>query len=311
MINYYSIENGKIVKYRDGLELFWIEMQSPEEDEIDEIVKKYNLPRDYIYDINDPQEISRFEGDEDDKNAKLLMLLFPLKLKKNSYATRPISIILTESVVITATALESEVLDVLKIGEFKRFVKTQSKEDFILEIAWRISQSFILAVRDLEKSIDLIEKEIRKSTKNELFYNMINIQRSLINFQMATRENGPIIDRIYETDKLFMTEGRESLIHDLQVENKQAAIMVEKSSTMLENLSDLYSNVISNNLNDVMKILTSITIVLTVPTIIGGLWGMNTSLPFANEENAFYYLLGLSLLLSFLIIYALKKRDFL
>lgn len=311
MINYYSIENGKIVKYKEELELFWIEMQSPEKDEIDEIVKEYNLPRDYIYDINDPQEISRFEGDEDDKNAKLIMLLFPFELKKNSYATRPISIILTESVVITATALESEVLEELKIGEFKRFVKTQSKEDFILEIAWRISQSFILAVRELERSIDLIEKEIRKSTKNELFYNMINIQRSLINFQMATRENGPIIDRIYEIDKSFMTDGRKSLIHDLQVENKQAAIMVEKSSTMIENLSDLYSNVISNNLNDVMKILTSITIVLTVPTIIGGLWGMNTSLPFANEENAFYYLLGLSLLLSFLIIYALKKRDYL
>lgn len=311
MINYYSIENGKIVKYKEELELFWIEMQSPEKDEIDEIVKEYNLPRDYIYDINDPQEISRFEGNEDDRKAKLIMLLFPFELKKNSYATRPISIILTESVVITATALESEVLEELKIGEFKRFVKTQSKEDFILEIAWRISQSFILAVRELERSIDLIEKEIRKSTKNELFYNMINIQRSLINFQMATRENGPIIDRIYEIDKSFMTDGRKSLIHDLQVENKQAAIMVEKSSTMLENLSDLYSNVISNNLNDVMKILTSITIVLTVPTIIGGLWGMNTSLPFANEENAFYYLLGLSLLLSFLIIYALKKRDFL
>lgn len=311
MINYYSIENGKIVKYKEELELFWIEMQSPEKDEIDEIVKEYNLPRDYIYDINDPQEISRFEGNEDDRKAKLIMLLFPFELKKNSYATRPISIILTESVVITATALESEVLEELKIGEFKRFVKTQSKEDFILEIAWRISQSFILAVRELERSIDLIEKEIRKSTKNELFYNMINIQRSLINFQMATRENGPIIDRIYEIDKSFMTDGRKSLIHDLQVENKQAAIMVEKSSTMLENLSDLYSNVISNNLNDVMKILTSITIVLTVPTIIGGLWGMNTSLPFANEENAFYYLLGLSLLLSFLIIYALKKRDYL
>ncbi len=311
MINYYSIENGKIVKYKEELELFWIEMQSPEKDEIDEIVKEYNLPRDYIYDINDPQEISRFEGNEDDRKAKLIMLLFPFELKKNSYATRPISIILTESVVITATALESEVLEELKIGEFKRFVKTQSKEDFILEIAWRISQSFILAVRELERSIDLIEKEIRKSTKNELFYNMINIQRSLINFQMATRENGPIIDRIYEIDKSFMTDGRKSLIHDLQVENKQAAIMVEKSSTMIENLSDLYSNVISNNLNDVMKILTSITIVLTVPTIIGGLWGMNTSLPFANEENAFYYLLGLSLLLSFLIIYALKKRDYL
>lgn len=311
MINYYSIVDGKIKDYKENTELFWIDMQSPTEDEIEEIVNKYFLPKDYIYDVRDPQEISRIEGIEKDDKAKLIMLLYPLKLKENYYATRPISIILTDGVVITATALESNILEVLKESRFKRFVKTQSREDFVLEIAWTISQSFILAVRDLEDKISYLEKEIRLSTKNELLYGMINIQKSLISFQMATRENGPIIDDMFVSDNLFKSEDREDLIRDLQVENKQAQVMVEKSSTMLEHLSDLYSNVISNNLNDVMKILTSITIVLTVPTIVGGLWGMNTPLPFANEENAFFYLLGLSALISFIIIYALKKRDFL
>src|SRR5699024_1319022 len=122
---------------------------------------------------------------------------------------------------------------------------TQSREDFVLEIAWRISQFFILAVRDLEEKITLLEKEMRVSTKNELLYKMINIQKSLISFQMATRENGPIIDSMFASDRLFSAEYREDLIRDLQVENKQAQVMVEKSSTMLEHLSDLYSNVIS------------------------------------------------------------------
>lgn len=311
MINYYSIKDEKIVEYVEGLDLFWIDMQSPTEKEIEEIVNKYSLPRDYIYDVRDPQEISRIEGLNDEGKSKLIMLLYPLKITDGYYATRPISVILTDGVIITATALESNILEVLKENKFKSFVKTQSREDFVLEIAWRISQFFILAVRDLEEKITLLEKEMRVSTKNELLYKMINIQKSLISFQMATRENGPIIDSMFASDRLFSAEYREDLIRDLQVENKQAQVMVEKSSTMLEHLSDLYSNVISNNLNDVMKILTSITIVLTVPTIVGGLWGMNTPLPFSNEEYAFFYLLGLSALISFIIIYALKKRDFL
>ncbi|MBP2025394.1 magnesium transporter CorA family protein [Peptoniphilus stercorisuis] len=311
MINYYSIKDEKIVEYVEGLDLFWIDMQSPTEKEIEEIVNKYSLPRDYIYDVRDPQEISRIEGINDEGKSKLIMLLYPLKITDGYYATRPISVILTDGVIITATALESNILEVLKENKFKSFVKTQSREDFVLEIAWRISQFFILAVRDLEEKITLLEKEMRVSTKNELLYKMINIQKSLISFQMATRENGPIIDSMFASDRLFSAEYREDLIRDLQVENKQAQVMVEKSSTMLEHLSDLYSNVISNNLNDVMKILTSITIVLTVPTIVGGLWGMNTPLPFSNEEYAFFYLLGLSALISFIIIYALKKRDFL
>lgn len=311
MINYYSIKDEKIVEYVEGLDLFWIDMQSPTEKEIEEIVNKYSLPRDYIYDVRDPQEISRIEGINDEGKSKLIMLLYPLKITDGYYATRPISVILTDGVIITATALESNILGVLKENKFKSFVKTQSREDFVLEIAWRISQFFILAVRDLEEKITLLEKEMRVSTKNELLYKMINIQKSLISFQMATRENGPIIDSMFASDRLFSAEYREDLIRDLQVENKQAQVMVEKSSTMLEHLSDLYSNVISNNLNDVMKILTSITIVLTVPTIVGGLWGMNTPLPFSNEEYAFFYLLGLSALISFIIIYALKKRDFL
>lgn len=311
MINYYSVKNGKIVEYSKDQDLFWIDMQSPSEEEIEEIVNKYSLPTDFIYDVRDPQEISRIEGLEDDDKPKLIMLLYPLKIMDSYYTTRPISIILTDGVIITATALDSDILEVLKQNKFKSFVKTQTREDFVLEIGWRISQFFILAVRDLEDRITYLEKDMKVSTKNELLYSMINIQKSLISFQMATRENGPIIDSMFSSDKLFSSEYSEDLIHDLQVENKQAQVMVEKSSTMLEHLSDLYSNVISNNLNDVMKILTSITIVLTIPTIIGGLWGMNTALPFANEEHAFFYLIVLSVVISFIIIYVLKKRDYL
>lgn len=87
--------------------------------------------------------------------------------------------------------------------------------------------------------------------------------------------------------------------------------MVKEASVTVEKLSDLYSSLVGNNLNDVMKTLTSITILLTVPTIIGGYWGMNTSLPFSDEPYAFWWLLGLTLAVIVLMYFYLKKRDYL
>lgn len=312
MINYYGIENNRLTLLKPGMELFWIDITSPSMEEIEYIITKYDLPQDYIFDVRDPQEISRIEGVGELDEAKMIMLLYPYKVSDDFYNTRPISIILTHGIIITATSEKSSIINILKMDLECNFIDTKSREDFALEIAWKISQSFILAVRNLEVSISKVEKEMqKKSTKNELLFNMINIQKSLINFQMATRENGPILDTLYNANDIFVAEVREDLIRDLQVENKQAEIMVEKASTMLEHLSELYSNVISNNLNDVMKVLTSITIVLTIPTIISGLWGMNTDLPLMHSENAFYYLLAISAIISFLIIYYLKKRDYL
>lgn len=140
---------------------------------------------------------------------------------------------------------------------------------------------------------------------------MINIQKSLINFDVAIKENNPVIKSIFEMENFSESEYREELLHDLLVENKQAEIMIDKSTIMVDKLSNLYSNVINNNLNTIMKVLTSITIVMTVPTIIGGLWGMNVKLPLENNPMAFLYLILLTIIISIIIILYLKKRDYL
>lgn len=312
MIYYYSIKDGEIVVKKSGMKLFWIDIVNPTMEEIEYIIDKYELPQDYIFDVRDPQEISRIEGVNELDESKLIMLLYPYKVSSDYYNTRPLSIILTHGIIITATSEKDSIVDVLRMGNKGKFIRNKSREDFALEIAWKISQSYILAVRNLEVSISMMEEQMKKkSTENEILFNMMNIQKSLIHFQMATRENGPILDTLYNAQDIFIAEVREDLIHDLQIENKQAEVMVEKASTMLEHLSDMYSNAISNNLNDVMKVLTSITIVLTIPTIIAGLWGMNTALPFEHRPDAFYLLLLLSIVLSFLIIYYLKKRGYL
>lgn len=198
------------------------------------------------------------------------------------------------------------------------FAKTYSldknivpSERLLIELAWAISKNYIETVKVLNLQINQLESDLKKSTKTELLYKMIDLQKSLINLEAATRENSPVISSIFKLEKATTNIAKVQLLKDLEKENKQAMVMIEKSSIYLEKLSDLYSNVISNNMNTVMKVLTSASIVMTVPTIVGGLWGMNTKLPFENHPNAFWILLGLSVFLSVGIIYLLKKRDYL
>lgn len=138
---------------------------------------------------------------------------------------------------------------------------------------------------------------------------MIDIQKSLINFETSTRENAPVIESIFKFETNSDNTAKSQLLKDLQKINKQARIMIEKSSNYLERLTDLYSNVLSKNMNIIMKVLTLASILMTVPTIIGGLWGMNTKLPFENHPYAFWILIMISTLVSVEIIMILKKKE--
>lgn len=306
----HSMKNGKLHEVSGEDELFWIELINPTEEEIEKVIEEYNLPKDYIFDVKDPDEVPRVEGLKDNR-PNLFILNYPVKITNLIYITRAVSLIVLDGIVITVRNENSKVFSNLKADGFHKIEESKNIENFLLEVAWRISRTYIEDVKNLKDEIIRLEEKIKKSSKSEALYDMIDIQRSMINFQIATKENGPVIESIFDLDNIFHSEFRKDLLHDLQVENKQAIIMIEKSTIILENLSDLYSNVISNNLNDVMKILTSITIVMTVPTIIGGLWGMNTNLPMERNPFAFWYLILLSFIISVVIIYYLKRKNYL
>ena len=250
------------------------------------------------------------EGLEDDR-PNLFILTYPIKELNTKYITRVVSIIIFQDVVITVRNQDSKIFDNLKSASFHRVENDGDIENFVIELAWRISKGFIDEIKKLNLEIENLENKIKKTSRTDFLYDMINIQKSLINFDVAIKENNPVIKSIFEMENFSESEYREELLHDLLVENKQAEIMIDKSTIMVDKLSNLYSNVINNNLNTIMKVLTSITIVMTVPTIIGGLWGMNVKLPLENNPMAFLYLILLTIIISIIIILYLKKRDYL
>lgn len=310
MINKYAFVEGKFIQGDEIQNYNWIEIIEPTDEEIKTISKTYNIPRDYLYDVKDPYEVPRVEGLEDDR-PNLFVLSFPVKSSDSIYYTRVVSAIVIDDIVITVRNEDSPIFKEIKSDTFYKVNVGENMENIIIELAWLISRQFNDYLKDLDLQIRDIEYQIKNTTKTEFLHDMIEIQRSLIHFRTGIKENGHVIESIFDLDLDIDTKEESSLLHDLQIENKQAQITVDKSVDMLENLSDLYSNVISNNLNTVVKGLTSITIVLTVPTIVGGLWGMNTRLPIENHPYAFWYLIGFTILISIIIIYILKKKDYL
>lgn len=310
MILRHSISDNKIVPYDKEKGLFWIEIIKPNESEIKSILQEYKIPDDYISDINDPYEIPRTEG-LTDKNPDLFVLNYPVKVEGDKFVTRPISIIIVSNKIITVRSEDSKIFgNIFNKNNFNN-KEMKNTEKLLMELAWTISKNYIEDVKNLNLKITDLEQKLRKSTKTDLLYEMIDIQKSLINFETSTRENAPVIESIFKLEDNPDNSFKNQLLKDLQKENKQARIMIEKSSNYLEKLSDLYSNVLSNNMNIIMKVLTSASIVMTVPTIIGGLWGMNTKLPFENHPYAFWILLLISTVVSIGIIMILKKRDYL
>lgn len=309
MKKYYKFQDKSFVPSTEE-DFVWLEVISPNQKEIRGLIKKYNIPRDYILDVSDPYEVARFEG-LDDERPKLFILNYPVKISRLKYVTRPLSIITVDHLIITVRYENSQVFTELKEKGFRKISKVENTDNFILELAWLIARSYIEYVRSLNRKILKLEDRIKASSNSDFLYEMIDIQRSLTNFQMATRENGPVMERIFDLESIDKEATKGDLLHDLQVENKQARIMIEKANAILDKLTDLYSNVINNNLNEVMKILTSITIILTIPTIIGGLWGMNVAVPLGDNPHAFSYLNLASIVLSIIVLFFLKKKHYL
>lgn len=308
----YTCEDRGYREAQEGQEAFWIELRSPDEREIKEITRAYELPRDYLTGVADPYEVPRNEG-EDDPKPDLFILRYPIKNTDGSYDTRPVALILTKKAVITVHYDGSDFFRAFKEGKGPKLSKenTSPVEDMIINFAYYISKSYVAAIREINKEIMGLEQDIKRSTKSSYIEKNIILSRSLIQFKSATRENEPVLEAIFRLRRLDEDPDHDELLHDVQVESKQARLMAEDASQVMEKLGDLYSNVINNNLNEVMKTLTSITILMTVPTIVGGYWGMNTELPIQKAPFAFWWLILLSVVVILLLTWYLKKKDYL
>ncbi len=290
----------------------WVHLIDPTEEEIRSLSQKYKVPESILSSVADPGEVARSDGRES-STYDLFILRYPVVVAEGLYETRPLAMITTEESVITVKYHDDGAFSGFLENKGHRLIEDENfpKEKILVDLAYHICKSYIELTKNINARIEELEQDMARSTKSETIRQLISLSRSLIRFSMATENNEYVLHDLFHLAPLNSSPSRNQLLNDLKVESTQARVMVKEASVTVEKLSDLYSSLVGNNLNDVMKTLTSITILLTVPTIIGGYWGMNTSLPFSDEPYAFWWLLGLTLAVIVLMYFYLKKRDYL
>lgn len=292
----------------------WIQLEDASVDEINQLVNEFDLPHDFITSSLDTNEISRLEEhlNKNGDHFTLLVINYPYVQEnediRQRYQTQAISIVYNHETLITS--FQSSFTDIYSylIDDSKK-VTFDSPELIMLEILRLIARSYLLFIEDLEEIIMDLEMTVVHRTENELFFQLMGINRGLVNFQVAIEQNQQVIESLHKVVKADDNNADiYSKIHDVLIEQKQAQATINRLRQYNDKISDILSNVVNNNLNNIMKVLTVWSIILTIPTIISGIWGMNVPLP-GTENNMSHTLLIVGSGLLMLIVYMLFKKN--
>ncbi|MDY2631021.1 MULTISPECIES: magnesium transporter CorA family protein [unclassified Clostridium] len=303
-------ESNPSLKVLDNIEPgSWINIIAPSDEELILISKKTGVPLSFLKAPLDDEETSRIDIED---NCLLVIVDIPFtEMEDNSltYDTYPLAIIHTDKQIITVCLKNSRILTDFINSKVKSFF-TFKKSRFILQILSKISNSYLVYLRQIDKKSLMIEKRLHKSMKNRELIQLHSLEKSLVYFSTSLKANEITLEKMLKLDIMQKYEEDQDVLEDVIIENKQAIEMTEIYSNILASTMDFFASVISNNLNIVMKVLASVTILMAIPTVIGGIFGMNfIRMPLINNEFGFEITMIITLILTFGTAYLLYKKD--
>ena len=285
----------------------WIDLVNPTNEEIEIVSKKTKISTELMNKMLDADELPRVEID---KNAKLIVIDTPVINEERKYDTYPLGIIITNNYIVTISTKKIKFLD-----DFKKSTKnfsTGKKSRFLIQLILKSTSKYISILNEVNKDIKRKEKELVKSTKNKDITDLLSIEKTLVYFITSLKENSAVLERLRKGNIIQLYEGDLDLLEDAVIEINQAIDMSTIYRDILSSITDTYATIISNNLNNMMKFLAGVTIVLSIPTMISSFLGMNVKLGIiGNNPYSAWAILGASIILSILVAIWLKKKDML
>jgi len=304
MVNYYKSIEGRLCGVEVPESGVWISVINPTETEISDLEEDMGIDRDYIRAALDEEEPSRIESDD---GVTLIVVDYPIAEQDNDpdrtllYSTMPMSIIITAENVITVSARENTVVDELAKGVVKG-VRPELRTRFVFSILLRIAARYLQYLKQIDKISNYVEGTLYRSMKNKGLIQLLGLEKSLVYFSTSLKSNEAVLEKLMRGRYLKLYEEDQELLDDVLIEVKQAIEMTNIYSNILSGTMDTFASIISNNLNIVMKRMTTLTIIIAVPTIVFSFYGMNINenaagLPLANV----WFPLVISVVLSVLV----------
>ncbi|MBM4427633.1 MAG: magnesium transporter CorA family protein [Chloroflexi bacterium] len=284
----------------------WVHMVDPNADEIEKLVN-WGVDMDYINYSLDQDEMPRMERDED---YTFILLRIPIHQPESDipFTTMPLGIMILGNKIVTICRYESDLFKALTNGKYKQ-LKTGKRYRLALYIFLETSIRYLTLLRQINRSIELVEDRLQKSTQNRELLELLKYQKSLTYFATALRANEVMMERVQRTQIFNYYEEDQDLLEDVLTENQQAIQMTSINTEILSSMMGAFASVISNNLNGVMKALAALTIIFNVPTIVASFYGMNVYLPGESHPLAYVGVIGLALTLTALATIFFYKRN--
>lgn len=308
MINIYSKKNHALCEIEHFSPDCWANLIEPTEEEVQKTIDYFQVERSFITAALDEEESAQFQVEDD---ASLVIVDIPAIQAEGKesflYTTIPLAIILCPKGFITVCTRETTVLEDFIEGRVRLF-SVKKRTRFLLQILYRIASKFLQYLKQIDKASTILELELQKSMKNRELIKIMRLEKSLVYFSTSLKGNEAILEKLLKSKAITYYADDEDLLQDVIVENKQAIEMCSIYRDILNGTMDAFASIISNNLNIVMKRLTTLTIVMTIPQLVFGLFGINTGIPWEGNQYGFIYVTIISVALSVIAAIILWRK---
>ena len=313
MISRYITDNGVLREINENTPGMWINLTAPSHDESLEIAERYNIDITDVRAALDEEESSRVDVNED-----YVLILFDIptveiRHNQEAYTTIPLGIIWTDEAIITVCSVETPVIKHFIVNHLRDFT-TKKQVRFTYQIIYRTNMLYQSYLRIIDRRRLEMEERMGGITENADIVNLHELESNLVYFDTSLRANRMIVDRLTRYSGIKKFPEDQELLDDVIVENLQAIEMTQIYRDILKGTRELMSTMIDNRQNEIMKYLTAITIVMAIPTIISGIYGMNVNgegMPFSQSRFGFAIVCGITLLVCLIVAFFLKKRKML
>lgn len=281
----------------------WINVGNPDHDDFERLQSEFKIDEDTISDILDPDEQPRFEVEDD---YKVIIVRFPIINRETDtlWHTEPLSIIYSANRVITVCRKRCDLLDRIKKDE-----KT-SREEFVLNIIYYIAESYLRFLKELNKRVLASKKVLQERIRKNELMALLEVENSYTLYMAGLKGNVAVLDKLEKVRGFVKTEETKELAEDARIELSQGIEVVTSYSKMLKSIKETFESVINMDSNTYINRLTMWNIILVVPTVIVGYYGMNMELPFAENEQAAtaIFVLIMVLLIGFAMFSVIRRR---
>ncbi len=289
MISIYRTDDNIIHEQTDYVEGSWIRLTKPSIEEIQEIADQFAIDPADVRAALDDEESARVSLEE---NYTLILVDIPMSEVRNNteaYTTFPLGIILTEGHIITICADETPILNYFVKSTVRDF-STKKQMRFLYQILYRCCVTYQMYLRNVNRKRIQIEERVNEETEDSDLISLHELESNLVYFATSLRGNGAVLERLTRYERIKQYPEDKDLLEDVLIENKQAIEMTQIYRDIINGTRELMSAVIDNRLNNTMKYLAAITIIMAIPTIISGIYGMNTNgmgMPFVSMTWGF------------------------